>query len=130
MAARLILPAFVAVLVLLAIVPGVPPFWITLLNNIGLAALVAIGLVLLTGVGGMTSFGQAAFCGFGAYTTAILTTTYGPSASLQVSPLQPCFLASSRSGCRVTICRSARSPGALACISCLGRSTCSAATTA
>jgi len=76
---RLILPLFAVVLALLAIIPGVPPFWITLLNNIGLAALVAIGLVLLTGVGGMTSFGQAAFCGFGAYTTAILTTTYGLS---------------------------------------------------
>ena len=56
-----------------------PPFWITLLNNIGLAALVAMGLVLLTGVGGLTSFGQAAFCGFGAYTTAVLTTAYGVS---------------------------------------------------
>jgi ABC-type branched-subunit amino acid transport system ATPase component/ABC-type branched-subunit amino acid transport system permease subunit len=55
----------------------VPPFVITLLNNIGLASLVAIGLVLLTGVGGLTSFGQAAFCGFGAYTTAVLTTAYG-----------------------------------------------------
>jgi branched-chain amino acid transport system permease protein len=76
---RLILPLFAATLALLAILPGVPPFWITLLNNIGLASLVAIGLVLLTGVGGMTSFGQAAFCGFGAYTTAILTTTYGLS---------------------------------------------------
>jgi branched-chain amino acid transport system permease protein len=76
---RLILALFAVVLALLAIIPGVPPFWITLLNNIGLAALVAIGLVLLTGVGGMTSFGQAAFCGFGAYTTAILTTTYGLS---------------------------------------------------
>jgi ABC-type branched-subunit amino acid transport system ATPase component/ABC-type branched-subunit amino acid transport system permease subunit len=32
---------------------------------------------LLTGVGGLTSFGQAAFCGFGAYTTALLTTAYG-----------------------------------------------------
>ena len=58
-------------------IPGVPPFWIVLLNNIGLAALVAMGLVLLTGVGGLTSFGQAAFCGFGAYTTAVLTTAYG-----------------------------------------------------
>jgi len=38
-----------------------------------------MGLVLLTGVGGLTSFGQAAFCGFGAYTTAVLTTTYGVS---------------------------------------------------
>ena len=33
--------------------------------------------MLLTGVGGMTSFGQAAFVGFGAYTTAVLTTKYG-----------------------------------------------------
>ena len=60
-------------------IPGMPPFWIVLLNNIGLAALVAMGLVLLTGVGGLTSFGQAAFCGFGAYTTAVLTTAYGMS---------------------------------------------------
>jgi len=30
--------------------------------------------VLLTGVGGLTSFGQAAFVGLGAYTTAVLTT--------------------------------------------------------
>ena len=55
------------------------PFWITLSNNIGLAALVAMGLVLLTGVGGMTSFGQAAFCGFAAYTTALASTAYGLS---------------------------------------------------
>src|SRR5271166_7092621 len=86
---RLMLALFAVLLALLAIVPGVPPFWITLLDNIGLAALVAIGLVLLTGVGGMTSFGQAAFCGFGAYTTAVLTTTYGfsPWATLPVSLL-------------------------------------------
>lgn len=76
-----LLPIFVFALVMLAIpfVPGVPPFWIVLLDNIGLAALVAMGLVLLTGVGGLTSFGQAAFCGFGAYTTAYLTTAYGLS---------------------------------------------------
>jgi branched-chain amino acid transport system permease protein len=60
-------------------VPGMPPFWIVLLDNIGLSALVAMGLVMLTGVGGLTSFGQAAFCGFGAYTSAVLTTAYGLS---------------------------------------------------
>src|SRR6201987_1905000 len=60
-------------------VPQIPPFWIVLLDNIGLSALVAMGLVLLPRVGGLTSFGQAAFCGFGAYTTAVLTTTYGLS---------------------------------------------------
>jgi branched-chain amino acid transport system permease protein len=57
----------------------VPPFMsdyhVTLLSYIGLYALVALGLVLLTGVGGLTSFGQAAFVGLGAYATAVLTTT-------------------------------------------------------
>jgi branched-chain amino acid transport system permease protein len=56
-----------------------PEFHVTLLNYIGLYAIVAVGLVLLTGVGGLTSFGQAAFVGLGAYTTAWLTTTYGVS---------------------------------------------------
>ncbi|MCE1236141.1 MAG: branched-chain amino acid ABC transporter ATP-binding protein/permease [Hyphomicrobiales bacterium] len=87
MSPRHALLLFVAVLALAPIVPGVPIFWITLLGNVGLAALVAMGLVLLTGVGGMTSFGQAAFCGFGAYTTAVLTTVWGwsPWASLPVA---------------------------------------------
>jgi ABC-type branched-subunit amino acid transport system ATPase component/ABC-type branched-subunit amino acid transport system permease subunit len=71
--------AFAVVMAVIPFVPGIPPFWIVLLDNIGLASLVAMGLVLLTGVGGLTSFGQAAFCGFGAYTTAVLTTTYGVS---------------------------------------------------
>jgi branched-chain amino acid transport system ATP-binding protein len=56
-----------------------PEFSVTLLNYIGLYAIVAVGLVLLTGVGGLTSFGQAAFVGLGAYTTAWLTTTHGLS---------------------------------------------------
>ena len=55
----------------------VPSFWITLGNYIGLYAIAALGLVLLTGVGGLTSFGQAAFVGLGAYTTAYLSTTLG-----------------------------------------------------
>jgi len=76
---RLPVLLFALVMAALPLVPGMPPFWIVLLDNIGLAALVAMGLVLLTGVGGLTSFGQAAFCGFGAYTTAVLTTAYGMS---------------------------------------------------
>jgi len=51
-------------------------FATTLLNYIGIATLVALGLVLLTGSGGMTSFGQAAFVGIGAYTSAYLTITF------------------------------------------------------
>ena len=69
---RLVLGAFVALLLL---VPAIlSPYYVTLLNYIGLYAMVALGLVLLTGVGGLTSFGQAAFVGLGAYTTAALTT--------------------------------------------------------
>ncbi len=68
---------FAIAMAVIPFAPGMPPFWIVLLDNIGLSALVAMGLVLLTGVGGLTSFGQAAFCGFGAYTTAVLTTAYG-----------------------------------------------------
>ncbi len=59
------------------LIPGMPDFWVTLGGYIGLYSLVAIGLVLLTGVGGMTSFGQAAFVGFGAYTSAVLTAQLG-----------------------------------------------------
>src|SRR6478752_3347115 len=62
-----------ALLFVLPLLP-VPEFWITQLNYIGMFALVSLGLVLLTGVGGLTSFGQAAFVGVGAYTTALLTT--------------------------------------------------------
>lgn len=64
-----------ALLILALLFPllPVPEFWITLANYIGLYAIVALGLVLLTGVGGMTSFGQAAFVGIGAYSTAYLS---------------------------------------------------------
>ena len=61
---------------LLALAWGfLPPFTVTLLNYIGLCSMVAVGLVLLTGVGGMTSFGQAAFVGVGAYSTAWICTS-------------------------------------------------------
>ena len=87
MSNRALLAVLVAVGAVFPLLPGVPVFWVTLLNNIGLGALVAIGLVVLTGVGGLTSFGQAAFCGFGAFTTAVLTTRYGwsPWATLPVA---------------------------------------------
>jgi len=49
---------FALVMAVLPFIPGMPPFWIVLLDNIGLAALVAMGLVLLTGVGGLTSLAR------------------------------------------------------------------------
>ncbi|WP_306606391.1 branched-chain amino acid ABC transporter ATP-binding protein/permease [Azonexus sp.] len=71
--ARLVLGVFLAALAAAPLL--LPEFYVTMLNYVGLSALVALGLVLLTGIGGLTSFGQAAFVGLGAYTTAWLTTT-------------------------------------------------------
>jgi len=72
---RLLLGGFLALLLLAPSVAS--EFHVTLLNYIGLYAIVALGLVLLTGVGGLTSFGQAAFVGLGAYTTAYLSVAEG-----------------------------------------------------
>lgn len=74
---RLALGVFLAFMLVAPLV--LPEFQVTLLNYIGLYSIVALGLVLLTGVGGLTSFGQAAFVGLGAYTTAYLTTVYAVS---------------------------------------------------
>jgi len=68
---RFAFPAFALLMLVLPALP-VPDFWITQSNYIGLYALVALGLVLLTGVAGLTSFGQAAFVGVGAYTAAFM----------------------------------------------------------
>ena len=77
------LAAFVLLVLALPLLP-VPEFWITQANYIGLYTLVAIGLVLLTGVAGLTSFGQAAFVGLGAYSAAYLALTHGVSPWLTV----------------------------------------------
>jgi branched-chain amino acid transport system permease protein len=74
-----IAPILALVIVALPFTGLMPRYWLTLFNYIGISSLVAIGLVLLTGVGGMTSFGQAAFVGLGAYTTSVLTIYFGMS---------------------------------------------------
>ena len=79
------MPLFAAAMLVVPVLP-VPEFWITQLNYIGLYAIVSLGLVLLTGVAGLTSFGQAAFVGVGAYTSAYL------SVSLGVSPWLTLFI--------------------------------------
>ena len=56
-----------------------PAFQVTLLNYIGLATLVALGLVVMTGVAGIVSFGQQAFVGIAAYATAAVTVLAGGS---------------------------------------------------
>lgn len=70
----------VAVVAVMALAPlALGKFGVSLLNDIGIGALVALGLVMLTGLGGATSFGQAAFVGIAAYGTAWLCTTQGAS---------------------------------------------------
>jgi branched-chain amino acid transport system permease protein len=58
----------------------------TLAGFVGIAAIAAIGLVLLTGISGQTSFGHATFVGLAAYTTAWMTRYGGwpPLAGLAV----------------------------------------------
>jgi branched-chain amino acid transport system permease protein len=76
----------VAAVLALAISWGfLPEFTVVVVSYIGLYALVAVGLAMLTGVGGMTSFGQAAFVGMGAYATAWVCTS--PTAALWLGPL-------------------------------------------
>ncbi|MGR4869494.1 ATP-binding cassette domain-containing protein [Variovorax sp. LARHSF232] len=76
----------VAAVLALALAWGfLPEFTVVVISYIGLYALVAVGLAMLTGVGGMTSFGQAAFVGMGAYATAWICTS--PTAAQWLGPL-------------------------------------------
>jgi ABC-type branched-subunit amino acid transport system ATPase component/ABC-type branched-subunit amino acid transport system permease subunit len=66
--------AMLAAVAAVGIAPALlPAFYITLFGYVGLATLVALGLVLLTGISGQTSFGQATFVGVAAYATTLLT---------------------------------------------------------
>lgn len=58
------------------------PFYITLATRMAILALAAVGLNLALGLGGLVSFGHAAFFGIGGYAAAILSTH-----ALNVQPL-------------------------------------------
>src|SRR5690606_32128689 len=77
-----LLVAFLAVLVALPLIAG--PFGLRLANLVGMYALVVLGLVLLTGYGGLASLGQAAFVGTGAYTAAVLASRFGVNPWLSI----------------------------------------------
>jgi len=73
------------VLAIAAVLPWLAtPYQVTVLSFIGLYSMVALGLVLLTGVAGLISFGQAAFVGIGAYAAAYLSVAlqWGAAATL------------------------------------------------
>ncbi|MGH7399030.1 MAG: branched-chain amino acid ABC transporter permease, partial [Candidatus Rokuibacteriota bacterium] len=63
----------IAALVVLAVLPlGLPTFWVSIAVEIFAFALFAASLHLLMAVGGMVSFGHAAYFGLGAYGAALL----------------------------------------------------------
>ena len=75
-----LLAAIVIVIAFIAVAPAIfGSFTITLMNYIGISAIATLGLVLMTGIGGITSFGQASFIGIGAYATAWYTVALGGS---------------------------------------------------
>ena len=84
-----------AVIALLAAPLYLAPFTITLLNYIGIYSLVALGLVLLTGVAGIVSFGQASFMGIAAYATAWTSALmgYSPWLGLVLAVIVTCAVA-------------------------------------
>lgn len=69
-------------LVIFIVIMILAPFYVSryqlsILNEIGIAVIGALGLNLLTGYTGQISIGHGAFVGIGAYTTALLTSKLG-----------------------------------------------------
>ena len=113
---------WIAAVAALAVGPLVlPEFYLTLLNVIGISALVVLGLVLLTGIAGLTSFGQAAFVGTAAYISAYGTTELGlsPWLTLLIGVSATALLALALGASPVIICQSRRLHGERRSSSCL-----------
>lgn len=75
----------------LALVPvavslGVPAHWLSLVTRAMIFAIAALSLDLILGVGGLVSFGHAAFIGIGAYVTGIMITE-GRTETLLILPV-------------------------------------------
>jgi branched-chain amino acid transport system permease protein len=69
---------WIGIFILFFIIPFVfKPYHLYIINNIGIAAIAAIGLNLLIGYTGQISLGHGAFFGVGAYAAAILATDLG-----------------------------------------------------
>ncbi len=69
--------ATVAALAAVPLLLGNSPYHLFLLNTIAVFAMLALGLQLVLGYGGILQLGYAGFFGLGAYTSAILTVHHG-----------------------------------------------------
>ncbi|MSQ18221.1 MAG: branched-chain amino acid ABC transporter permease [Betaproteobacteria bacterium] len=67
----------VALLALVPLVIGNSPYYMFLVNTIAIYAMLALGLQLVLGYGGILQLGYAGFFGLGAYASAVLTTKFG-----------------------------------------------------
>ncbi len=72
---------FIIFLIIVLALPwlGLNSFLMTQATFAGIYAIIAVGLGLLMGYAGQISLGQAAFYGVGAYTTAVVSKTFGLS---------------------------------------------------
>jgi branched-chain amino acid transport system permease protein len=71
---KLVIGYAVAAAALAAAPLALDPYWLDLLNNVGLYVLLALSLNLILGDAGLFNMGHAAFYAVGAYTAAILNT--------------------------------------------------------
>jgi branched-chain amino acid transport system permease protein len=62
---------------LAALPPYLNAYWVDVLNTIGIYAILGLSLNLIVGHAGLFNLGHAAFFAVGAYTAAILNTTFG-----------------------------------------------------
>ncbi|MBA8903494.1 MULTISPECIES: branched-chain amino acid ABC transporter permease [unclassified Phyllobacterium] len=83
---NIVLALILPVLALVASGMG-EPFYITLATRIAILALAAVGLNLALGLGGLVSFGHAAFFGIGGYMAGIFATHAFNQTPLLSSPL-------------------------------------------
>lgn len=87
--AKVLLPATLFLLLALAplaVTIGMPAGWLALLTRALIFAIAALSLDLILGVGGLVSFGHAAFLGIGAYVTGIMITE-GRSEAFAILPV-------------------------------------------
>jgi branched-chain amino acid transport system permease protein len=81
----------IALFLILALVPlavqlGLPSHWLTLVTRAMIFGIAALSLDLILGIGGLVSFGHAAFIGIGAYATGIMITE-GRTEALLILPV-------------------------------------------
>jgi branched-chain amino acid transport system permease protein len=88
--------------VLVAIAPLLTSYWVGLLTQVLIFALLAMSLDLLLGYAGLPSLGHAGIFGVAAYTVAVLSTSY--QAGFVAAIVMGVVAGTPRSGCWCPTC--------------------------